>query len=89
MGGKNGKINLEDLPDEMLEEIRGAIGDKKTPSGRAGRGDILLAAAWVIITLGRSKLPPAEWYRVLGTCQRWVRNPGRLHKGKVIKDSKK
>jgi hypothetical protein len=80
----NGKIQLESLPPELQKQVTKALGvempkrhHRKAPAP-VMRAEILQASALVMAALHKSKLPSSSWYRVLGQCQRWTRNPGRV-----------
>lgn len=79
---KSGQVRLEDLPEPVQRDILAAMGGngKKPKRGEPlSKGQVLLAAARVMEALRKSKVPPHQWYRILGQCQRWCRNPQRLY----------
>jgi hypothetical protein len=85
MKGRNGQVSIEDLPPELQDQIRAALGTvpKKQKLGEPlTKGQVLLASSRVMEALRKSKAPPHQWYRILGQCQRWCRNPSRLYGAK-------
>lgn len=88
---KNGAVRLEDLPETMQQDIVDALrksGELVRPKAqRLTNGEVVVAGSRVMEALRKSKAPPHEWYRILGQCQRWCRNPGRMQ-GKTGKAGK-
>jgi hypothetical protein len=80
---KQGAVRLEDLPEKVQTDILTALGEGSSKKPKLGKplskSDVLKAAAKVMAALDKSKTPPHQWYRILGQCQRWCRNPSRIY----------
>lgn len=73
-----GKVQLEDLPEGIRKDLEKALKGHGRRDPEVTPDDLMRAQALVMAALAKSKLPASSWYRVLGQCQRWCRNPKRL-----------
>lgn len=81
------KAIIAGLPENLQTEIMGVLstaskGKKPKLGEPLDKGAVLLAATRVMEALRKSKAPTHQWYRILGQCQRWCRNPSRLYGAK-------